>query len=107
MGSGAYLAAKSEREVYEAEINRERLEIETDPESEREELELFYQLKGFTPEESRMLGDQKFVMKHTAIDPHVADRWAEELTTDFLGPAARDMLSHRGAMEAQCHMGSR
>src|SRR5207302_3345148 len=58
MGSGAYLAAKSEREVYEAEINRERLEIETDPESEREELELFYQLKGFTPEESRMLGDR-------------------------------------------------
>ncbi len=55
MGSGAYLAAKSEREVYEAEIGHERFEIETDPESEREELELFYQLKGFTPEEAHML----------------------------------------------------
>ncbi len=55
MGSGAYLAAKSEREVYEAEIGREKFEIETDPESEREELELFYQLKGFTPEEAHML----------------------------------------------------
>ena len=58
MGSGAYLAAKSEREVYEAEIGRERLEIETDPESEREELELFYQLKGFTTEESKLLADR-------------------------------------------------
>jgi predicted membrane protein (TIGR00267 family) len=58
MGSGAYLAAKSEREVYEAEIGRERFEIETDPESEREELELFYQLKGFTPDEARLLADR-------------------------------------------------
>ncbi len=58
MGSGAYLAAKSEREVYEAELSRERLEIETDPESEREELELFYQLKGFSPEEARLLTDR-------------------------------------------------
>lgn len=58
MGSGAYLAAKSEREVHEAEINRERNEIELDPESEREELELFYQLKGFTAEESQMLAER-------------------------------------------------
>src|SRR5207253_10823690 len=41
-----------------AEIGREKFEIETDPESEREELELFYQLKGFTPEEARMLVDR-------------------------------------------------
>jgi vacuolar iron transporter family protein len=58
MGSGAYLAAKSEREVHQAEIDRERNEIETDPESEREELELFYQLKGFTPEEAQLLSNR-------------------------------------------------
>lgn len=58
MGSGAYLAAKSEREVHQAEINRERNEIKMDPESEREELELFYQLKGFTPEEAKMLASR-------------------------------------------------
>jgi len=55
MGSGAYLATKSEREVYEAEIERERMEIEQDPGQEREEMELFYQLKGFSPEESKTL----------------------------------------------------
>jgi VIT1/CCC1 family predicted Fe2+/Mn2+ transporter/rubrerythrin len=52
MGSGAYLAMKSEREVYEAELERERGEIESHPEEEREELELFYQLKGLSAEEA-------------------------------------------------------
>ncbi len=55
MGSGAYLAAKSEREVYEAELDRERKEIESNPEEEREEMELFYQLKGFSEAESQTL----------------------------------------------------
>ncbi len=58
MGSGAYLATKSEREVYQAEIERERREIQTAPAEEREELELFYQLKGFTPDEARLLTDR-------------------------------------------------
>ena len=52
MGAGAYLAVKSEREVHEAEIARERAEIEENPEEEKEEMSLFYQLQGFTPEES-------------------------------------------------------
>lgn len=55
MGSSAYLAAKSQREVYEGEIARERAEIEHNPDEEREELELFYQLKGFTADEARTL----------------------------------------------------
>lgn len=55
MGSGAYLATKSELEVHEAEVARERREMEEDPEEEREELELFYQLKGFSPDEARAL----------------------------------------------------
>lgn len=58
MGSSAYLASKSEREVHEAEIARERREIETDPAHEREELELMYQLKGFTEEEAKLLADR-------------------------------------------------
>ncbi len=58
MGSGAYLATKSQREVYEAEINREKNEIESDPEEEREELSLFYQLKGFSEEEAELLASR-------------------------------------------------
>ncbi|HTP13343.1 MAG TPA: VIT1/CCC1 transporter family protein, partial [Bacteroidota bacterium] len=55
MGSGAYLATKSEREVYEAELDRERRELREHPEEEMEEMELFYQLKGFSPSQSKMM----------------------------------------------------
>ena len=58
MGAGAYLAAKSEREVYEAEISRERTEVEENPEEEIEEMSLFYQLQGFTPEESERMAER-------------------------------------------------
>ncbi len=58
MGSGAYLATKSEREIYQAEIDRERREIEENPEEEKEELALFYQLKGFSEEESETLAER-------------------------------------------------
>ena len=46
MGSSGYLAAKSEREVFEHEIAMEREEIRLMPELEREELSLIYQAKG-------------------------------------------------------------
>jgi vacuolar iron transporter family protein len=55
MGAGAYLAAKSEAEVYEAEISRERAEVEENPEEEIEEMALFYQLQGFEVEESQRM----------------------------------------------------
>src|SRR6185295_14906884 len=58
MGAGAYLASKSEREVYESEVQRERTEIEEDPHEELLELELFYQLKGFEPEEARSMAER-------------------------------------------------
>lgn len=58
MGSGAYLATKSEREIFQAEIGREQREIQEDPEEEKEELALFYQLKGLTEEESRMMAER-------------------------------------------------
>ncbi|MBI4810517.1 MAG: VIT1/CCC1 transporter family protein, partial [Ignavibacteriales bacterium] len=48
-------ARKSEKEVYQAEIERERKEIEENPDQELEELSLFYQLKGFSQEESEKL----------------------------------------------------
>jgi vacuolar iron transporter family protein len=58
MGAGAYLAAKSEREVYEAEIAREKAEVEENPEEEIEEMSLFYQLQGFSPEESQRMAER-------------------------------------------------
>jgi vacuolar iron transporter family protein len=58
MGAGAYLSSKSQREVYESEVAREQLEIEEDPHEELLELELFYQLKGFSVDESHALAER-------------------------------------------------
>ncbi|HLK58456.1 MAG TPA: VIT1/CCC1 transporter family protein [Chthonomonadaceae bacterium] len=55
MGSGAYLAAKSEREIYEAELQHEREALKENPEAALEELAIFYQLKGVPEEEADKL----------------------------------------------------
>lgn len=52
MGSGAYLGAKSEREIYEAEIARERDAIEMNAPEARELLSLYYQVKGLPQDDA-------------------------------------------------------
>lgn len=63
MGSGAYLAAKSQREIYMAEIAREREAIEMNGPEARELLSLYYQVKGL-PEV-----DALHMVNHIASDP--------------------------------------
>ena len=63
MGSGAYLAAKSEREIYEAELTREREAIEMNGPEARELLSLYYQVKGIPRD------DADHVVEHLAEDP--------------------------------------
>ncbi|HEX9755780.1 MAG TPA: VIT1/CCC1 transporter family protein [Gemmatimonadales bacterium] len=53
MGASGYLAAKSEREVHEHEIEMEREEIRLMPELEEQELRLIYQAKGIPEAEAR------------------------------------------------------
>ena len=52
MGSGAYLAAKSEREIYEAEFARERDAVENNEAEARELLSLTYQVRGLSAEDA-------------------------------------------------------
>src|SRR5271170_1188159 len=63
MGSGAYLAAKSEREIYEAELAREREAIASNGAEARELLSLYFQVKGL-PEQ-----DADHMVEHIASDP--------------------------------------
>ena len=67
MGSGAYLATKAEREVREAEMRREREELQQHPEEEEEELALFYQLKGVPKEEAEKLAARLIAQPETAL----------------------------------------
>jgi VIT1/CCC1 family predicted Fe2+/Mn2+ transporter len=63
MGSGAYLASKSEREIYQAEVGREREAIAMNPAEARELLSLYYQVKGLPQQ------DADHMVEHIASDP--------------------------------------
>jgi VIT1/CCC1 family predicted Fe2+/Mn2+ transporter/rubrerythrin len=76
MGSGAYLAAKSEREIYEAEFAREREAVEDNEPEAREVLSLTYQIRGL-PEE-----DADRVVEHLARNKE-----------EFIKALARDRLN--------------
>ena len=52
MGSGAYLAAKSEREIYEAELHHEKIAMDENPDEARQMLSLYYQVKGVPAEDA-------------------------------------------------------
>jgi vacuolar iron transporter family protein len=52
MGVGAWLASRSQSEIAAANLEYERRELEEHPAEEREELSLFYQLKGLSREEA-------------------------------------------------------
>lgn len=58
MGSSGYLAAQSEREVYQHEIAMERDEIALMPDIERDELALIYEAKGMDPESAHRIATQ-------------------------------------------------
>ncbi|HEX6488773.1 MAG TPA: VIT1/CCC1 transporter family protein [Candidatus Dormibacteraeota bacterium] len=58
MATGAYLAERSTSEVAAANLARERKEIEEHPDEEREELSLYYQLKGLTKEDADDLAEK-------------------------------------------------
>ncbi|MFN2567764.1 MAG: VIT1/CCC1 transporter family protein [Gemmatimonadaceae bacterium] len=76
MGSSGYLAAKSEQEVYEHEIEMERDEIALMPEVERDELALIYEAKGLGAVEAQALATQ------VMADP---ERMLEEKVHEELG----------------------
>jgi len=84
MGSGAYLAAKSEREIYEAEIAREREAIQMNGPEARELLALYYQVKGLPDH------DAQHVVDHIARDP---EQLLRALSSERLG-ASEEALSN-------------
>lgn len=101
MGSGAYLAAKSEMEVHSAEIARERRELEEAPEEEQEELQLFYQLKGLSEPEARELVErlarQPDVMLRTLVQEELGSS-AEGAPRPIVSAASSSLATAVGAI---------
>ena len=58
MGASGYLAAKSEQEVYEHEIEVEKEEIRLMPDIEEDELALIYEARGIPKEQARELAQE-------------------------------------------------
>jgi VIT1/CCC1 family predicted Fe2+/Mn2+ transporter/rubrerythrin len=58
MAGGAYLATKSQREVFEGQLAREAAEIEAMPELEKLELVDIYRSKGLTADEAKTIVDR-------------------------------------------------
>ena len=75
MGASGYLAAKSEQEVYEHEIEVEKEEILLMPDIEEDELALIYEARGVPKEHARKLAQE--VME----DPEMA--LAEKIQTEL------------------------
>src|SRR3989449_4989642 len=71
-----YLAVKSQREILESEIKREKYEIENIPDKEREEIEEIYRAKGFEGDELAKVVDKITSNK---------DVWLKTMLTEELG----------------------
>jgi VIT1/CCC1 family predicted Fe2+/Mn2+ transporter len=76
MATGAFLAERSTMEVAAADLKREHDEVMTHPEEEKEELSLFYQLKGLTADEADV------IVERIAEDP---EKLYEAIATEELG----------------------
>ena len=74
MGSGAYLAAKSEREIFEAEFARERAAVEYNQLEAREVLSLIYQIRGLPEEDAERLVDHLAKNKEQLIQALARER---------------------------------
>ena len=73
MGSSGYLAAKSEREVFEHEIAMEKEEIRLMPDLEQEELSLLYQAKGIPTQQAEALAAQIMQDPARALEEQVRE----------------------------------
>ena len=67
MAAGEYISVKSQRELYEQQLNLEAQELEASPEEELEELALIYQAKGIPGDQAQQLAQQILSNPATAI----------------------------------------
>jgi len=68
MALGEWLSVQSSRELYQNQIDIEKVELEDSPEEEKEELSLIYQAKGLPAESANALASKLLEDKNTALD---------------------------------------
>ena len=90
-----YLAVKSQREILESEIMRERYEIENMPDRERMEIEEIYKAKGFQGEELQRVVDKVTSNKEVWLKTMLTEELG--LNLEILGSPIRGALVMFGA----------
>ncbi len=100
MATGAFLASRSEAEVAAANLARERQEVLEHPEEEKEELSLFYQLKGFDAETATMFAERLSKNTEAMLMAQAAEELggAEAGGDPFQSAAAAGISTFVGAM---------
>jgi VIT1/CCC1 family predicted Fe2+/Mn2+ transporter len=68
MAAGEYVSMRSQRELFERQIELERTELEVHPEEEREELALIYRAKGIPKAEAARLAETIIADRAVALD---------------------------------------
>jgi vacuolar iron transporter family protein len=68
MAAGEYISVRSQREVFEYQIDLERAELETYPDAEAAELALIYEAKGISKEEAQRLANALILDPKKALD---------------------------------------
>ncbi len=71
MGAGEYVSVHSQADTEKAELERERVELKTDPKGERQELAAIYMARGLDPSLARQVADQ--LTAHDALSAHARD----------------------------------
>lgn len=80
MAAGEYVSVSSQSDTEKADLDRERKELATEDESERNELAAIYASRGVEPSLARQVADQ--LMAHDALAAHARDELGiSDLTT--------------------------
>ena len=71
MAAGEYVSVSSQSDTEQADLARERAELDAQPEFERQELAAIYVARGLTPELATQVAQQ--LMAHDALGAHARD----------------------------------
>jgi VIT1/CCC1 family predicted Fe2+/Mn2+ transporter len=71
MAAGEYVSVHTQKDAVEADLDRERAEIEEDPEMELEELTQIYTARGLDLDTAERVAEQ--LMAHDALEAHARD----------------------------------
>ncbi len=92
MAGGAYLATKSQREVFEGQLAREAAEIEAMPELEKIELIDIYRSKGLTADEAKTIVDRITKDKKVWLETQAREELGLDVS-QFENPAREGLVA--------------